>query len=653
MSLFDYPRINFKGTIELNPGTANNDDYAQQPSWVLPDGPYAGRPLALIDSKTVRVQTYGMPDADFISWAQTAQTFTNEKKEHRQIIPAEWNYYGGMESNVITAKVIGVQTGPGQISAEASPGNPATAVMGSSLSYSGHITDVNSEGSPPGTQFFIDSLMLKNPTETFLSGKASKGACQWLNFYRNVNLRGDGGSGGYVYHVMKKSDLGTIKIREFNDPKNPIAGVICRYYLYRRSGGASSNPDIEALYKNGQKNPAVLEIIGTFAPLLDHERIFTGPIGRLLISNDTQIPTPRGSKNNGNPKGDTTYIALAPAVLQQKGNMISVDFAGTFPDNFNEESRTNPKYDFGPVSLVVANAQEGAVVGPVDYADTDSGDSRGWIFDFDISANPAAQRILQDPNARFSLQHAQYGTILAETDYYFVSNQQAIYAEQHGAGDTFLNQGTTEPATVSVYHRGRELDATDCPPITVWQYRSVPIQSPGDVEAIATGFKPGQPLQVDTSQPGNFLFTFSIYGAGNLPPRSYNDFMGPPYVTNSPSLSLRILPNDEDFSAYYCDPSAADPVGNDQLTFEVVYQKVLRTYYLLYPSMNQIFPLNSESDVVAKAKCIRDRTDLKCWMSIGYMPRTRDMSESRRKLLRAWCNKVSPQQVAADRNPTE
>jgi len=26
MSIFDYPRINFKGTIQLNPGTANNDD---------------------------------------------------------------------------------------------------------------------------------------------------------------------------------------------------------------------------------------------------------------------------------------------------------------------------------------------------------------------------------------------------------------------------------------------------------------------------------------------------------------------------------------------------------------------------------------------------------------------------------------------------
>ena len=30
MSIFDYPRINFKGTIQLNPGTANNDDYAAE-----------------------------------------------------------------------------------------------------------------------------------------------------------------------------------------------------------------------------------------------------------------------------------------------------------------------------------------------------------------------------------------------------------------------------------------------------------------------------------------------------------------------------------------------------------------------------------------------------------------------------------------------
>ena len=642
MSLFDYPRINFKGTIQLNPGTANNDDYAQQPgAALLPagHGPYAGQVLGLIESKTVQARTFGMSDADFIAWVQKAQTFdiAGSPGETRQIIPAEWNYYGGMDSKNLAIAVVGVQTGPDQLHSKVSPGTASTAVIGATLKYSGTITDVNSEGSPPATQFFIDSLTLQNGSATVLTGTASKGACQWLNFYRNVNLTADGGAGGYVYHVMRKSDPGTsIDLPGFDDPS--IIGVICRYYLYRRAGGASKNAEIEALYKQKKKNPAELEIVGTFAPLFANEKIVTGPVGRLLISNVTNIPTPAGSRNNGN----NGFIALGPAVLQRNGNTISADFSGTFPDYF--QTNANPKYDFGAVTLMVSNLAGSAPIGPVDYADTDAGDRRGWIFDFDIASNTAAQQILQDPEAKFSLKHAQYGAVLAETDYYFVSNQQGIYAEQNGPGDSFLNQGTSEPATVSVYHRGRELGPAECPPITVWQYRSVPIQSPGNVEAIATNFKPGQPLAVDTSQPGNFLLTFSIDDAANpvltgFPPQSYNVFMFPPTITNAPSISLRILPNDEDFSSYYVDPSAANPKCKDQLTFDVVYQKVLRTYYLLYPVMN-FLPLNSEAAVRKSASDILDATDPTQWMSSAFMPRTRDMSASRRTLLRAWCQKV-------------
>jgi hypothetical protein len=639
MSLFDYPRINFKGTIQLNPGTANNDDYAQQPSALLPAsyGPYAGQVLGLIDSKTVQPRTYGMSDADFIAWVQQTHIFDTPggSSPTAQIIPAEWNYYGGMESSDIAIAVVGVQAGP----APSKVGADATAVIGATLSYSGTITDVNSEGSPPATQFFIDSLSLQNGGTTLLTGTASKGACQWLNFYRNINLVADGGAGGYVYHVMRKSDAGTsIKLPGFDDPK--IIGVICRYYLYRFSIGASANADIEKLYEKQQNNPAALQVVGTFAPLFANEKIITGPVGRLLIANDTTIPTPKGTQNNGN----QGLIALGPAVLQCKGNAISADFSGTFPDYFKTSSAPNPKYDFGPVTLVVSNATGSAHVGPVDYADTDSGDRRGWIFDFDISSKPDAQKILQDPEAKFSLQHATYGTVLAETDYYFVSNQQGIYAEQNGPGDSFLNQGTSEPATISVYHRGVELSPAQCPPISVWQYRSIPIQSPGDVESIATNFKPGQPIQVDTSQPGNFLLTFSIGTAAGFPPQNYNTFMNPPYITNAPSISLRILPNDEDFSGYYVDPNAKQPVGNAQLTFDVVYQKVLRTYYLLYPVMNSFIPLNSEASVTASAGDILQMTDptQTPWMSSGFMPRTRDMSASRRTLLHAWCRKVSP-----------
>jgi hypothetical protein len=192
-----------------------------------------------------------------------------------------------------------------------------------------------------------------------------------------------------------------------------------------------------------------------------------------------------------------------------------------------------------------------------------------------------------------------------------------------------------------VFHRGKELAAGVCPPITVWQYRSIPLQDPGNAVAIAKDLKPGQPIKVDTAQPGNFLFTFSIGAPAGFPPPNYSTFMNPPYVTNAPSITLRILPNSEDFSKYYIDPHAEEPVGNQNLTFDVVYRKVLRTYYLLYPVMNQVFPLNSESVVKSMAKGILQRTEKSLWMTTSYMPRTRDMSASRRTLLRAWCRSVA------------
>ena len=143
------------------------------------------------------------------------------------------------------------------------------------------------------------------------------------------------------------------RISSFQGSTIPASiGVICRYYLYRRAGGASTNAEIEALYKQQKKNPADLEIVGTFAPLFANEKIVTGPVGRLLISNVTNIPTPPGSSNNGN----NGFIALGPAVLQRNGNIISADFSGTFPDYF-QDPNSNPKYDFGAVTLMVSNAR--------------------------------------------------------------------------------------------------------------------------------------------------------------------------------------------------------------------------------------------------------------------------------------------------------
>jgi hypothetical protein len=135
-------------------------------------------------------------------------------------------------------------------------------------------------------------------------------------------------------------------------------------------------------------------------------------------------------------------------------------------------------------------------------------------------------------------------------------------------------------------------------PSRVWQYCAIPLQKLGTAVPICTNLCPGQDIVVDTSQPGGFVLSFSVAGGTDpQPPERYSDFRNPPYVTNAPSISLRILPNDENFSQYYVNPTAPEPVGNEELTFKVLYEKVLRTYYLLYPVMIRFVALNSEDSV--------------------------------------------------------
>ena len=348
-------------------------------------------------------------------------------------------------------------------------------------------------------------------------------------------------------------------------------------------------------------------------------------------------------------------------MLQVFGDRISADFLGTFPENF-VDMQTNPKFNLGNVNLLVTNGEQTANVGPVNYCDADPqtiaqtctnpGIKIGGVYDFDISSNSVAKAILADPdNATFLLQtgpadidqdrNAERTTVLSEVDYYFVSNQFAVYGEQGGSTTEFNNQGTDENISVSVYYRGNELTAENCPPISAWIYRTNPIQTPGNASLVSDSLKPGDTIPVPSDESGNFLLTFAIDAPTGFPPESYNDFMMPPYVTNSPSISVRILPNHIDFSQYYDDPSDPENSANDQLTFDVVYQHALRPYYLLYPAMKYSgFDLSNESVVAQHAQQILQVTTRDLWMSVKYMPRTRDLSQSRMTLLRAWCNKV-------------
>lgn len=637
MSIFDLPRINFTGMITLNPGTANNDDYSgtfQQPG--------TGQNLALIDSATVQPHDFnGLSDGELVDWIQKEHSFqsTSTPSQTQQIIPAEWNYYGDMS---VTAQgaITGVQVGadnPDRAALETLVGKP--------VSWNGNITDVNSEGSPPATQFFVQELVVGG---NGIPKQVAKAACLWIYFTRNVNLTTDAGAGGYMYHVIPG---GHTHLPGFSDPD--ITGLVFRYCLFAEHGSTGNNDKIMEIYRQKGTNPATFQVTGSVAPLFAGETNTFGPVGRFLSSYTPNINVPAGNANNANcgNRNLPANIALGPAVVHARDQRVSIECLATFPEQYDartevswdQPSKKNPKYDFGKTDLEVYAGSESAVISEIAYTDLAAGNACGWVFDYDLSGNAAANKLLSNPDAAFRLRLKNPDKVVLDEEPYFITtNQLAIYAEEGGSTTEFLNQGMpAEPMTISVYHRGKALTAAECPDITGWRYQTTPLMAVTRREPLGDTLKPGTPISAGTSTAGNYLFTFAVTGDGNfIPPDIYNDYIAPPFttLTNRPSVSLRILPN-IDFSQYWTD-GPDGPVGNDKLTFDVVYQHVLRNYFVLFPAMNAICPMNDPEKLANIARQILIRTDPSLWMSSGYMPITRDLSDSRRTLLQAWCRKM-------------
>lgn len=671
MSVFSFPRLHVKGLLTINVGTGNNDDYS--------GSLYNGQPLRLADSIFVQPITFGMDDATFVPWAQKSQPVTKAPTPkaapefmnkgtgaaaQQYLIPGEWNYYGDMGLTMRDVKVISVQTGP----AKFDPNHP---FLGAQISFNnrpdstgrstGMLIDVNPEG-VPCSQVFADFLTLAGADgKAIFSGKPSKAVTRWINFQRNTRLRGPNGAAAYFHCVVPIKELQGQPIVQFMSTPGspPLAGIVFRYYMYRslqvinvfKYNDADWRARIEAIYAKGQSgkanytdyiNPTYVQLCGTIAPWYAGE-MQSVATGRMLSPTDKTIPIPPPPP--GESGGNGPNFNLAPAVLQVNTSLktVSVDFIGTFPDQYQKsnpdpynpfQTDNNPKMNFGSVTLKLRVGGQDKLQQPIPYANTGQGDRQGWLFDVPLSGVTPEQ--LQQ--GQFILASDQYGDLLAETDFLIASDQSNIFGEQNGPPNLFMNEGPPEgPATIRVFQKGQELTATNCPPITVWQYAQVPNQQQPKFTAtkIMSNYKPGQPLQINTSQPGVFLFTFNM---SNTPPA---DNAADLDLMNAPMINLRMLPNNKDYSQYYKDPKSHEPIGNDKLTFQVIYQEVLRNYYLLYPGMNAVIPLNDPQqwEDAEMAGRLWQHTQKSWWNQYGYMPRSRDLSESRRTLLHAWARK--------------
>jgi hypothetical protein len=477
----------------------------------------------------------------------------------------------------------------------------------------------------------------------------------------------------YLYRPLQ--ELNTFKYpSDTSNPDSPwFAQIEARYAQAAHAPGGQPTPsmtpqEVLAVYAANGLNPDYIQVIGTFAPAYAGE-MTSSPVGRSLVGSGS-IPAP-GNNANVAPAPIPPTFQLAPAVVSvdHASGIISADFSGTFPDQLQGtaydplDTTCNPKWSFGsgPATLFITDGGNRYPVGQVAYQDTAAGDRVGWIFDFRIADLPAETQDLLDTGT-FELWayvdqtdgSAKQVQLLVEQDYFVVSDQSCIFGEQGpGTSTQFINEdGIPQPARIRVFYKGKELVQGVCGAVTVWEYDTTPNQAPGPLTQISTTFGPGQDLAVNMEKNGNRLYTFTV--AGQAPPPGFtgirstaegsnDDTLYPPLqyknlpLAYAPMINLRILPNDRDYAQYYV-PGSNPPVGNDQLTFDVVYAEVLRNYYLLYPAMSKRVPLNDPSYWADPEMAMRlyQRTQLSWWNRVEYMPRTRDLSNTRRTLLQAW-----------------
>lgn len=486
---------------------------------------------------------------------------------------------------------------------------------------------------------------------------------------------------GVVFHYYLYRPLQVINTFKYSDdPSNQDSPWFAQMEaLYENGPNAPGGPitpgmplpDVAALMQKNGRNPDYIQVVGTIAPAYGNE-VDSCPTGRMLVPVES-IPAP-GATGNANPADPQYKLGAAVVTVNRVDGVVSADFSGTFPDMLTDKdfdplvTGNSVKWPFGPVTLTIGDGAARHDVGAVGYTDTAAGNLAGWIFDFPIAAlSPDAQAILD--TGTFALWGRLTGTdgvtrdaeLLVEQEYLVVSDQACIFGEQLPGGGTLDlftdDDGTPVPSRIRVFRKGVELAAADCPPVTVWEYDTTPNQAPGPLTLITSAFGLGQDLTVNAGANGNRLYTFTV--EGQAPPPGFagirpagetgGDGLYPPMAYGglplgfAPMINLRILPNNVDYSHYY-EPGSHPPVGNATLTFDAVYKEVLRNYYLLYPAMNQRIPLNDPNywDDPEMARRLYERTQLSWWARAEYMPRTRDLSDSRRELLHAWARSFFP-----------
>lgn len=687
MAQFDFPRINFGGKVSINPATANNNVWLPLVLFnpisvqaVMPPRVYLTEELKTLysngtfilpegnsvktDNGLFYVEIHSVNTTEiFKQWATTPLGKSNFDQSYHSLydqvrtvrnnipltglIPANWNYYGGMEFKFDSVKVCSVDL-PGTNGQPKNYNSNGTGCPSEIKALLGAHIDLRNDQERntavmidviPNlslyTQVFCDALRMTNDQGVVFIGKPSKASLRFLNTNRIVNLEGaEAGSGTFfcVIPIEELQECNNYSILNFFKQykrSSNISGLFIRYNLFEVK--ENQQPDYRRI--GVQPNPATASIVGSITPWYENE-LKSITMGRQLIPQNSYLENKK----------------LAPIVclIDMQRQAICLDVIGSIPETVTktDDHLNYETFDLGTLQLTcVSSENEEIELGR--FTVNSSVLSRkqltlmGGIIEIPFETEAVKKGFDIEAGLLHLYQVKKGGAknkdlrllLMKECEYMISSDQAGLYLDQFDDPKYGYRSysSSKEPCKVQVYHKGSPIKQTI--PMVIMEIR---IQSSASAAQISPflktqDFDHDQPLHFPTDQAASciyVLFPGSLYSGSN--------YLIPYMLDTGFFINLRVLPQ-HDYGRYL-DPQ--HPLYPTPLTFDIIYKEVLEAFDLIYPASAIITPF-TEDNFRQGWKYIRSRLSPENWSSHTYMPSSRDLSHDQWNLLCSWYDHVS------------
>ena len=678
MSQFDFPRINFSGRAFINPGTANNNILLPLVTYdpirvkaVLPPRIYLSQELLILH----KLDALPMPDNQliledddqcymeiepintrqkFIEWATTPlgnssldvtyhalYELVTTKRTGKPLtgsLPANWNFYGGMEFGFQNVTVKSVAISDDQLLTPETPECPSdiAEMLGATLRMETETGENRAvmidvlPGLAMFSQVFCDGIQLQRDESVLLSGKPLKGSLRFLNLNRIVNQEGVLSGSGTFFSVIQLEEMpdgmqsSVMRLfRQYSQKQKPIRGVFIRYNLFEVV--ENQMPDYSILGTTG--NPALSTVMGSLTPW------YEGEMKSIAMERQLLPEAPFLTD-----KVLTSFVCRVDVDCQ----MVRLDMSGSIPEQFiNEQELTYETYSLGTLRLaLLRTGKPDITIGTFQIDATHFNRERvlktGGIIDLSFGGNEALTQYAFDegllalygPSKSAVDAEGNEVLLMKENEYMIASDQAGLYADQgQDVTEGYTSYGLKkEPCQVRVFQRGKPY--TETLPMTIM---ALTITKSGTSSSVSqfletSSFRDGQTVVFPTDQAANVMYVF-YPGL----PASVSDNVLADLIKTGFFVSLRVLP-EPDYGKYL-DP--AHPDYPTPITFEVLYEELLQTYDFVFPKASLITPF-TEDYFRRGWQFIGQRMAPSNWASATYMPSSRDMHAAKWDLFRRW-----------------